>query len=66
MYYDRSKYVKVVNKDGVSVTTTTMTKQLHYMPITPSIRKENVIAKTIILCRILRMPRLCRLLTVLI
>jgi hypothetical protein len=27
--------VKVVNEDGVSVSTTMATKQLHYMPITP-------------------------------
>jgi hypothetical protein len=30
----KSRYVKVVNKDGVSVTTKVAVKQLHYMSIT--------------------------------
>jgi hypothetical protein len=38
MHYDKSKYVKVVNKDGVSITTTVATKQLRYMPITPKLK----------------------------
>jgi hypothetical protein len=33
MHYGRSRYVKVVNEDGVSVTTNVMVKQLHYIPI---------------------------------
>jgi hypothetical protein len=39
MYCDRSRYVKVVNKDGVSVTTIVETKQLCYMPITPRLKQ---------------------------
>jgi hypothetical protein len=33
MYCGRSRYVKVVNEDGASVTTKVVMKQLHYMPI---------------------------------
>jgi hypothetical protein len=35
MHCGRSRYMKLVDKDGVSVTTTVTTKQLCYMPITP-------------------------------
>jgi hypothetical protein len=35
MHYSRSRYVKVVNKDGASVTTKVVVKQIRYMPITP-------------------------------
>jgi hypothetical protein len=38
MHYGRFRYVKVVNKDGASVTTKVVVKQLHYMPITPRLR----------------------------
>jgi hypothetical protein len=34
MHYSRSRYVKVVNEDGASVTTKVVVKQLRYMPIT--------------------------------
>jgi hypothetical protein len=34
MHYGRSRYVKVVNKDGASVTIKVAVKQLRYMPIT--------------------------------
>jgi hypothetical protein len=34
MHCGRSKYVKVVNEDGASVTTKVVVKKLHYMPIT--------------------------------
>jgi hypothetical protein len=38
MYCGRSRYMKVVNKDGASVTTKVVVKQLHYMPITPRLK----------------------------
>jgi hypothetical protein len=34
MHCGRSRYVKVVNKDGASITTKVAMKQLCYMPIT--------------------------------
>jgi hypothetical protein len=34
IHCDRSRYVKVVNEDGASVTIKVVVKQLHYMPIT--------------------------------
>jgi hypothetical protein len=33
MHCGRSRYVKVINKDGASVTTKVVVKQLHYIPI---------------------------------
>jgi hypothetical protein len=39
MYYGRSKNVKVVNKDGASVTIEVVLKQLRYMPITPRLKR---------------------------
>jgi hypothetical protein len=38
MHYSRSRYVKVVNEDGASVTTKVVVKQLRYMPITPRLK----------------------------
>jgi L-lysine 2,3-aminomutase len=38
MYCTRSRYVKVRNKDGVSVTTKVATKQLCYIPIMPRLK----------------------------
>jgi hypothetical protein len=38
MHCGRSKYVKVVNEDGASVSTKVVVKQLHYMPITPRLK----------------------------
>jgi hypothetical protein len=35
----RSRYVKVVNEDGASVTTKVVVKQLRYMPITPRLKR---------------------------
>jgi hypothetical protein len=35
MHCDRSRYVKVVNQDGASITTKVVVKQLCHMPITP-------------------------------
>jgi hypothetical protein len=39
MHYGRSRYVKVRNKDGISVTTKVATKQLCYIPITPRLER---------------------------
>jgi hypothetical protein len=39
MHCSRSRYVKVVNEDGVSGTVTVATKQLCYMPITPRLKQ---------------------------
>jgi hypothetical protein len=39
MHYCRSRYVKVVNGDGASVTTKVAVKQLHYMPITLRLKR---------------------------
>jgi hypothetical protein len=38
MHCGRSRYVKVVNKDGVSIITTVTTKQPRYMSITPKLK----------------------------
>jgi hypothetical protein len=39
MYHrSRSRYVKVVNKDGVFVTTKVVVKQIHCVPITPRLK----------------------------
>jgi hypothetical protein len=38
MHCGRSIYMKVVNKDGPSVTTKVVVKQLCYMPITPRLK----------------------------
>jgi hypothetical protein len=39
MHYGRSRYVKVVNEDGVSVTIEVVVKQLYYIPITPRLKR---------------------------
>jgi hypothetical protein len=39
MHYGRSRYVKVLNKDGASVITKVAVKQLYYMPITPRLKQ---------------------------
>jgi hypothetical protein len=39
MHCGRSRYVKVRNEDDVSVTTKAVTKQLHYIPITPRLKQ---------------------------
>jgi hypothetical protein len=39
MHCDRSRYVKVVNEDGTSVTTKVVVKQLRYMAITPRLKR---------------------------
>jgi hypothetical protein len=39
MHYDRSKYVKVINKDRASVTTKVAVKQFRYIPITPRLKQ---------------------------
>jgi hypothetical protein len=39
MHCGRSRYVKVANEDGASVTTKVAVKQLCYMPITPRLKR---------------------------
>jgi hypothetical protein len=39
MHCGRSRYMKVVNKDGASVTTKVAMKQLRYMPITLRLKR---------------------------
>jgi hypothetical protein len=39
MHCGRSKYVKVINKDGASITTKVAIKQLHYIPIMPRLKR---------------------------
>jgi hypothetical protein len=39
MHCGRSRYVKVINKNGVSVTTKVVIKQLHYIPITLRLKR---------------------------
>jgi hypothetical protein len=39
MHCSRSRYVKVVNEDGASVTTKVVVKQLRYMPITSRLKR---------------------------
>jgi hypothetical protein len=39
MHYGRSRYVKVTNEDGANVTTKVVVKQLHYIPITPRLKR---------------------------
>jgi hypothetical protein len=39
MHYGRFRYVKVLNKDGASVITKVAVKQLHYMSITPRLKR---------------------------
>jgi hypothetical protein len=39
MHCGRSRYVKVVNEDGASVTTKVVVKQLRYMPITLRLKR---------------------------
>jgi hypothetical protein len=38
MHCCRSRYLKVINKDGVSVTTKVAVRQLRYIPITPRLK----------------------------
>jgi hypothetical protein len=39
MYCSRSRYVKVINKDGACITTKVVVKQLCYIPITPRLKR---------------------------
>jgi hypothetical protein len=39
MHYGRSRYIKVINEDGVSVTTKVAVKRLCYIPITPRLKR---------------------------
>jgi hypothetical protein len=47
MNYGRSRYMKVVNEDGISVTTKVVVKELRYMPITPR-RKQFFLSEEIV------------------
>jgi hypothetical protein len=38
MWCGRSRYVKVVNEDGVSVTIKVVTKQVRYIPVMPMLK----------------------------
>jgi hypothetical protein len=38
MHCGRSRYVKAINKDGTSITTKVVVKQLRYIPITPRMK----------------------------
>jgi hypothetical protein len=46
MHCGRSRYVKVVNEDGASVTTKVAVKQLRYMPITPRLKQLYISKET--------------------
>jgi hypothetical protein len=39
MHCSRSRYIKVINKDGASITTRMTVKQLRYIPITPRLKR---------------------------
>jgi hypothetical protein len=39
MHRGRFRYVKVIKEDGSSVTTKVAVKQLHYIPITPRLKR---------------------------
>jgi hypothetical protein len=39
MHYSRSIYVKVINKDGASITTKVVVKQLRNIPIMPRLKQ---------------------------
>jgi hypothetical protein len=39
MHCGRSRYMKVINEDGTSITTKVTVKQLHYIPITPRLKQ---------------------------
>jgi hypothetical protein len=39
MHYSKSRYVKVINEDGASVTIKVVVKQVNYMSITPRLKR---------------------------
>jgi hypothetical protein len=39
MHCSRSRYMKVINEDGASITTIVVVKQLRYIPITPRLKR---------------------------
>jgi hypothetical protein len=47
MYYGRFRYMKVINKDGASVTTKVAVKQLHYIPITLRLKRLFLCKETV-------------------
>jgi hypothetical protein len=47
MQYGWSRYVKVINEDGASVTIKVAVKQLHYIPITPRLKQLFLYEETV-------------------
>jgi hypothetical protein len=47
MHYGRSRHMKVINKDGASVTIKMVVKQLHYIPITPRLKRLFLCKETV-------------------
>jgi hypothetical protein len=47
MHYGRSRYVKVVNEDEVSIRSKVAVKQLHYMPITLRLKRLYLSEETV-------------------
>jgi hypothetical protein len=45
MYCSRSRYVKVINEDGASITTKVTVKQLRYIPIMPRLKRFSYLKK---------------------
>jgi hypothetical protein len=39
MHCDRSRYMKVINKDEASITIKVVVKQLHYIPVMPRLKR---------------------------
>jgi hypothetical protein len=51
MHCGRSRYVKVINEDGASVTTKVVIKQLSYIPIMPRLKRLFLCEETVQLMR---------------
>jgi hypothetical protein len=47
MHYGRSRYVKVVNEDGASISIKVAVKQARYMPITPRLKRLYLSKETV-------------------
>jgi hypothetical protein len=47
LHYGRSRYVKVVNEDGASVSTKVAVKHLHYMPIILRLKQLYLFKETV-------------------
>jgi hypothetical protein len=46
-HYGTSRYVKVINEDGASITTKVVVKQLHYIPTTPRLKQLFLCEETV-------------------